>query len=537
MPQYPYDQLGTPLDAANLEKANGNWAKIAADIASVSSASQQRDDALSSSFYSQLFIQRNEYTGRLDFQRSDYMTRLAAQRQEYTNGFQVQKTRIDNIVSEISDEAFDSVVDAAKLNWKPPVANFAALSTSYPDAVNGDASQTLDDNKTYRYNGTQWVFIQQFGNGPFTDVYNRLEEQRYFVSVEEFGAVGDGVSDDTQSFQDAILAARTRKRKTIKVPTGAYRITSPLDVGNNTVDEWNLRFLGDGADVDGRGTSLVVDFDGYVVETDLNQVAGGWRGVQFEHMAIKSNSPKFSKGFKIVFAQQASFKDVYFLNLDRALVCTGNTHYPLIERCKFYGNRYGVLVPKEGDEDFVAGNSNNGELTGCWFEENEFPITLGDGTEWKIRDTDVEGNNGPTEISSENVLDNVRFERNLFTERWLILRGDSNRVQINVHGIGGAGTPDWRVFVDGTRNKIAINSRYTPLLCTETKAGNDFDIQLVKTAGYDGIDSNIMIISKRSTLKVNGVYQSRKPLRQFGENIAASVALQGVSNASGSKTD
>lgn len=175
MANYPYDQLGTPLDTVNLDKANGNWAKIAADIASVDSASQQRDTAMTSDYTAKLLAQKNEYTGRLDSQFNDYTARLDTQKAEYTNGFQVQKNRIDNIVSEISGEAFEQVIDESKLNWKPPVADVSALTTTYPNAVEGYTAQTLDDNNIYRYDGSAWVFIQKFGNGPFTAIQKQID--------------------------------------------------------------------------------------------------------------------------------------------------------------------------------------------------------------------------------------------------------------------------------------------------------------------------------------------------------------------------
>lgn len=370
-----------------------------------------------------------------------------------------------------------------------------------------------------------------------TQTTEKIKRVEYFLNVKDYGATGDGQTDDSTAIRETILVAKEQKRKGIYFPSGTYIVSSPIAVGNNSVDEWNLRFVGDGADVDGRGTSLVVDFDGYMVETDLTQVSGGWRGVHFENMTIRSSTPKFSKAIKLIHSQLSSIKNVNFIGLDRGLVITGNSHYPIIERCKFYNNRHGILIPQEGDVDFVPGNANNGELTGCWFESNDYPFTLRDGTEWKIRDLDFEGMNGPVEISSQNVVDNVRFERNQYESKWLIVKGDANRINVNVHGIGGVGVPDWRIFVEGKRNNFKINSRYTALLCTETAGDNHYEINLVNQEGYTDIDANLIITSKRSTLIVDGVYQSRKPTRQSGQNLAVNAALQGISNASGSKTD
>src|SRR5262245_13466664 len=47
------------------------------------------------------------------------------------------------------------------------------------------------------------------------------------VSVRNFGAKGDGESDDTQSFLDALTKV---KRGAIEVPPGRYRITKLLEI-------------------------------------------------------------------------------------------------------------------------------------------------------------------------------------------------------------------------------------------------------------------------------------------------------------------
>lgn len=186
MPNYPYDDLGTPLDTTNLERLNNNYDQIQADIQSADSASQQRDNTITNDYNTKLNAQKTEYTGRLDAQYNDYIEKFSQQQSDYTKRFNAQSAdynnkiaaqnyRIDNIVSEISEEAFQQVVDVATVNRNfPPVDSFADLETTYPNAVNGDAVQTLDDNKTYRYDGTEWVFIEKFGVGPFTSINTEL---------------------------------------------------------------------------------------------------------------------------------------------------------------------------------------------------------------------------------------------------------------------------------------------------------------------------------------------------------------------------
>ncbi|WP_248499296.1 glycoside hydrolase family 55 protein, partial [Staphylococcus aureus] len=158
-------------------------------------------------------------------------------------GFEITSVqeRVDGIVNEITTELSTDIIDSAKINWLSPVDTFLDLEGTYPTPQEGEAAQTLDDNKTYRYDGSNWKFIQQFGSGPFSDVYKKLGEQKYYVSVKDFGAKGDGVTDDTQSFINAF--ASFTGVGSLFIPKGTYKITQSL------ATDKRIDLIGDGKDV------------------------------------------------------------------------------------------------------------------------------------------------------------------------------------------------------------------------------------------------------------------------------------------------
>jgi len=56
----------------------------------------------------------------------------------------------------------NSSANTTQLIWQTPVANFAALASTYPSAVIGWCAQTLDNNQWYRYSGTVWEYKGNF---------------------------------------------------------------------------------------------------------------------------------------------------------------------------------------------------------------------------------------------------------------------------------------------------------------------------------------------------------------------------------------
>ncbi|MFP7200205.1 hypothetical protein SFC08_04445 [Lysinibacillus halotolerans] len=82
--------------------------------------------------------------------------------------------KLEGIVDVVSTQAFEKVVDAAKLIWLAPVDTFADLATTYPNAVEGNAAMAKDTGIVYRYDGSQWKPIQQIDATAINEVDTRL---------------------------------------------------------------------------------------------------------------------------------------------------------------------------------------------------------------------------------------------------------------------------------------------------------------------------------------------------------------------------
>ena len=98
-----------------------------------------------------------------------------------------------------------------------------------------------------------------FVGGVLTTVENKLQQ---YLSVKDFGAIGDGVADDTVAIQNALIQACALGGKTVFMPAGIYNITQTIYCGPNT------SIVGEGTwdGVDGtstlRGTIITSQVDG-----------------------------------------------------------------------------------------------------------------------------------------------------------------------------------------------------------------------------------------------------------------------------------
>ena len=226
------------------------------------------------------------------------------------------------------------------------------------------------------------VNYNQGGTGAQTrTVEAKLQET---VSVKDFGAVGDGVTDDTAAIQAAIDACEVLK-KPIFFPVGTYIITSGL-----TVQQKEVHIIGEGSE------STILDFNvSSGVALDCGYSGGGtfW-GWTIRDIQLKGN---------------ASGAETNLLKVN----------YPLngkMERVKVdFANNVGVRLGRPQNFVIHASEIRNSDARGL-IVENDF--ISGQGPQMFVLDNSTIKDNGTTDSAyqiaflngAEHVISNCIIE-------------------------------------------------------------------------------------------------------------------------------
>lgn len=191
---------------------------------------------------------------------------------------------------------------------------------------------------------SQVSYTPPFVGGVPTNVEAKLSE---YISVKDFGAVGDGVTDDTAAIQAAVDNGGT-----IYFPNGTYEITH-VDLSSNTVligESWNA-IIHQIAGTDPRPGS----YDGMFTINYTNN-ATPTKNVAFRNLQFRMNLPT---GAYTPADEQSH------------IILGGHTENIIVDNCFFYGWRgdaifvgaqmSGVGVPT----NYVAQNTS---ITNCRFD-------------------------------------------------------------------------------------------------------------------------------------------------------------------------
>lgn len=134
------------------------------------------------------------------------------------------------------------------INQYGPGAQYAYTETS-PSVVTFNTGLNLGEevkfttaqlNSSSAADSTQISYTAPYSTAVATNVNAKLGQ---YVSVKDFGAVGNGTVDDTAAIQAAIDAVKTSYGAAVYFPPGRYKITSSIKVPTKTIS-----LYGSGAD-------------------------------------------------------------------------------------------------------------------------------------------------------------------------------------------------------------------------------------------------------------------------------------------------
>lgn len=161
-----------------------------------------------------------------------------------------------------------------------------------------------------------------------------------YVSVTDFGAMGDGSSDDTTS-----LNAAHRSHNNVYYPQGVYKITNPLLLKSNT----NINGAGVGLTIIKHGVS-------HAFKNSAYKTGGGEKNITIKNISFDAES-KFDGGISMV-----GVSDI------------------LIDNCEFgYIKPEGVTVGIG-----IGGLSNNITVSNCNFDVQDYGIVFDSTSENKV---------------------------------------------------------------------------------------------------------------------------------------------------------
>ena len=215
---------------------------------------------------------------------SAFNTQLAAQQAEFITQLQAQGW---NPVAG-SFETGGTIVNRRDILWWEAAKSWYSWQGTLPNVVaagstpatSGGVSPTAWVDRTdgalrselISQDGSSKVGFKQAGTGAVTtNVQSKLLE---FVSVKDFGAVGDGVVNDTAAINAALLAVNALGKVELYFPAGVYRYAGGGWLGNGVV------ITGAGRNATTIRSIQATPVDGYLF--DCRGVGSGIRSMRFD---------------------------------------------------------------------------------------------------------------------------------------------------------------------------------------------------------------------------------------------------------------
>lgn len=281
-------------------------------------------------------------------------------------------------------------------------------------------------------------------------VYSRLSD---VVSVKDFGAVGDGIANDTTAIQEALTA--TTATGTLIIPSGTYLVSSDLVIPMQPFGAFNL-IIEAGARINYTGNGYCFDANADSTPYANVNISGGGEIVGTSSGLAGIRYYCFNKG------SIQNIRCRNFSNGDGILIEGANT-IDIID-CEFVSNKNGLHL-KSAIANSVSYNANAVRVLGGHFNAN---------TQWGLYDDAT----GPAGACIGNYYaatfnpngSNIAGTGNMF------IQGSQNVVVASYFEYTPANYGPYQIVLgDGTYQPLACSIRGSSFLSTTGVTGTIYD--------------------------------------------------------------
>lgn len=395
---------------------------------------------------------------------------------------------------------------------------------------------------------------------------------RDMLSVKDFGALGDGTTNDVTAIQNAINAAAALPASgsipglggisgaTVYFPPGVYRINSGLTVTNGVKLVGNgerssvINYYGSGAAISNVTPGTRIGKIG-IMEMTIADKGTGTIGLDLNSVSYSEFTSLWIDGFDtaVKMSSPSNGYSVYnrFYNVTANTCTTGFWLAPTSTNAHtFYACRYNTDTPNTNGIGWLIENSNGNQIIAChgdMVSNNTYfakltatGASLTDGNVfWGNR---IEGDPGYTTYGI-NLGTNVQYSSvggnyytGITTARVLSDNGFGNTLLDPVFAQSGiAATAVWDGVPTGqfVYQRAGSGKNYNPFVSiqdTVTSDGNPVTLQLI-TQRYLG--QSFQILRRGTTASISGITQASSCVittsAAHGINVGSRIALSGIS--------
>jgi hypothetical protein len=404
--------------------------------------------------------------------------------------------------------------------------------------------------------GANLINYIQSGTGAITrSVGAKLRDT---VSVKDFGAVGDGVTDDTVAIQNAIDAGATSGKR-LYFPRGTYIVSDANADNACLVVQYPIQILGDGpfytaikpaAGVAGTVNTITFnpnpafapDFtsvEKIFIGDPSTGLRQGAHGLFLSTQAVNQNLPKFT--VRDCYIGQGGGYAIYHLNVPANNV-NGGLYAALFENSSLKG---GIRLENSGDSIVVRNNILSGTGTGVYaalisgasllsildnnITTNQSAIVILSGMRVNILRNNIE--HYVAGSSSNAVIDVISsggtYVAGVIQQNLIAIFGATDATSlITLREARGTLIQD-NVFLSGIAGKTAVTLSNT---CVDVRIGANSYNAAIATSGTKVNDSGTgtMGVKKNITLLNGWVEQTTFDTPTYSKDLSGNVVIEGV---------